>query len=183
MINYIMSLKNIIIGIAIIILTISVVVYGVNTFYNRPEYSNFCEASHTGEVINTQIRCDKVGGKWSSYDYPVSEREEIIKSTGSCDRDFICRESYDKAREKYSRNVFFVTIPLGILIIVLGAVVFGLEAVGAGLMGGGVGTMLFGIGGYWQYTQDWLKFILTLISLIVLIWFAYWFNKKYEKKK
>ena len=53
MIYLIMSLKNIILGIAIIILTISVAVYGINIFYDRPEYGDFCGEFKTAEIIDT----------------------------------------------------------------------------------------------------------------------------------
>jgi|TARA_Y100000034_G_scaffold130733_1_gene189914 hypothetical protein len=56
------SLKNIVLGIAIIILTISVAIYGINLFYDRPEYSDFCEEFKTAEVIDTQERCEAIGG-------------------------------------------------------------------------------------------------------------------------
>ena len=39
----IMILKNIVLGIAIIILTISVAVYGINLLYDKPEYADFCD--------------------------------------------------------------------------------------------------------------------------------------------
>ena len=77
-------------------------------------------------------------------------------------------------------------MPLGILVIVLGAVIFGLEAVGAGLMGGGVGIILYGVGGFWRFADDWLKFSISLLGLIILIWFSYRFNGKgfkWQKKK
>ena len=73
-----------------------------------------------------------------------------------------------------------VALPLGIIIIIIGAFVFGLEAVGAGLMGGGVGTILYGVGGYWRYSADLMKFLLSLVGLIVVIYVAYWFNHKYK---
>ena len=90
---------------------------------------------------------------------------------------------YDVANEKYSRNLFLIALPLGILIIVLGAMIFGLESVGAGLMGGGVGVILYGVGNYWRYSEDLLKFLLSLTGLVIVIYFSYWFNKKSQKKK
>ena len=55
---------------------------------------------------------------------------------------------------------------------------FSLESVGAGLMGGGIGTLIYGAGGYWEYAEDWIRFLSSVIGLVVLIWFAYWWNKK-----
>ncbi|MDP2628672.1 MAG: hypothetical protein Q8P15_02115 [Nanoarchaeota archaeon] len=177
-----MSLKNLVIGIAIIILTISVVVYGVSTFYEEPKYEDFCGDYRTQEIIETQERCEEIGGMWNSYgEIPKPVNGETIE--GYCDRDYTCRQEYETANEKYSRNLFLITLPIGIAIIALGAIVFGLEAVGAGLMGGGVGTILWGVTGFWRFADDWLKFILSLVGLIVLIWLAYYFNRKFSGKK
>lgn len=177
-----MSIKNVVIGIAIIILTISVVIYGIGTFYARPDYEDFCGDVKTQELIETQERCEQINGKWSVYERVASDVEEpILKDKGFCDRDYYCRQDFDDALEKYSRNLFLMTLPIGIILIILGAVVFGLETVGAGMMGGGVGVILYGVGNYWQYSADLLKFILSLVGLIVVIWFSYWFNKKHGK--
>jgi len=172
-----MNLKNIILGIAIIILTISVAVYGVNIFYDKPEYGDFCAEFKTAEVIDTQERCEEIGGKWNEDGIPrrIDGSQNVI---GFCDRDYTCRMELEDAQEKYSRNIFLFALPLGIAVIAIGAFVFGLEAVGAGLMGGGVGIILYGVGAFWRFADDWLKFILSLLGLIAVIWLSYWFNSK-----
>ena len=177
-----MNVKNLVLGIAIIIVSISVVIYGINAFYSRPEYSDYCGEFKTAEFINTSERCEEVGGQWNDYGVESPRKVDGDVSTGWCERDYVCREEYNNDSEIYRRNIFLIAIPLGILIIALGALVFSLDAVGAGLMGGGVGTIIYGVGGYWQYTQDWLKFIISLIGLVALIWLSYYFNKKFGKK-
>jgi len=76
-----------------------------------------------------------------------------------------------------------ITLPLGIAIIILGTLIFSLESVGAGLMGGGVGLILWGVTGFWEFAEDWLKFLLSLVGLIILIALAYYFNRKLIKKR
>jgi len=165
-------------GIVIIILTISVVIYGVNLIYQNPEYSDFCSEFKTAEIIETAERCEAIGGNWAPY---VSPRV-VNDVEGYCDRDFTCRQDFEDARESYSRNIFLIAIPLGIAIIALGALAFGLEFVRAGIMGGGVGIVLWGVGGFWRFADDWLKFILSLIGLVVVIWLAHYVNKRLEGK-
>ena len=174
-----MSLKNVVIGIAIIILTISVVITGINIFLDKPEYSDFCDEFKTVEVIDNSEQCEAIGGKWN----PSIAPRPVEGTEGYCDRDFTCRKEGEVAREKYSRTLFLITLPLGIAIIALGALVFGLEAVGAGLMGGGVGVILWGVGSFWRFADDWLKFLLSLVGLVILIWLAYYFNKRLSKKQ
>ncbi len=174
-----MGIKNVVIGIAIIILTISVAVYGINMVYDSPEYEDFCDEARYVEEITSPEQCGAIEGRWDFFEGP----RPIEGRDGYCDRDYICRSEYEDASEKYSKVVFMIAIPLGIIVIILGAVVFGLEAVGAGLMGGGVGIILYGVGGFWRFAQDWLKFSLSLLGLVVLIWFAHWFNNKKPRKK
>ena len=174
-----MSLKNIILGIAIIILTVSVAVYGVNILYDEPDYTDFCGEFKPAELIDNQERCEEIGGKWNGNGIPRTISAIDSRTvTGFCDRDYTCRMELEDAREKYSRNVFLFTLPFGIVVIAIGAFVFGLEAVGAGLMGGGIGIILYGVGAFWRFADDWLKFILSLVGLIVVIGLAYWFNSK-----
>ena len=174
-----MNLRDVLFGIGIMILTIFVTVYGMSVFYPSVEYDDFCGELRTREIIDSQQRCEEIGGKWSVYE-SVKPIEGGVD--GFCDRDFNCRQEYDDASEVYSRNIFMVTIPLGIAIIALGALAFGLEVVGAGLMGGGVGTILYGVGGFWRFAQDWLKFLISLVGLVALIWLSCYFNKKFGKR-
>lgn len=174
-----MNIKNFVLGVAIMVVTISVMVYGINTFYEEPQYNDFCEEYKTPQISETQFQCESAGGKWNSYDAPV--KPEGI--TGYCEADYTCRQEYEKSSEIYRRNVFIIALPLGIIIIAVGALVFHLDAVGAGLMAGGVGTIIYGIGGYWRYTENWLRFVLSLIGLVALIWLSYYANKKWGKKK
>ena len=49
-------------------------------------------------------------------------------------------------------------------------------------MGGGVGVILWGVGNFWEFADNLLKFILSLAGLIVVIYFAYYFNRRFDKK-
>lgn len=164
------NIKNIVIGIAVIILTFSVVVYGISTVYERPQYDDYCRDVFQ---INNEADCVNSGGVW----YEGTGSEEL-KPVGRCENKQECYDEYDSALEKYSRNLFLIALPLGIVLMVVGALVFGLEAVGAGLMGGGVGVILYGVGNYWRYSADLMKFLLSLVGLIAVIGLGYWLNKK-----
>lgn len=197
--NIKMNLKNILLGIAIIILTIFVTFYGINTIFPKPQYEDFCpSSSYYGKQIPFEDRalCPQV----CTPMYEIVRGECVYNECGSgcgpdnvnsfstqaqCQQgiyDIQCYERYDAASKERARKVFFVALPLGVLIIALGAFGFGLEAVGAGLMGGGIGTLIYGSGAYWPYTENWVRFLLSLIGLIILIWLAYYFNKKIGKK-
>jgi len=201
-----MTLKNVVIGLAIMILTISVVVQGVALFYDSPEYSDFCSDARfpkieggAGEGVVCPAVCVEL--------YEIQDGVCILNECGSgCGPDGIstfrelnqceialdgenCWDVYDSEREVYSRNIFLIALPLGIAIIAVGALVFGLEAVGAGLMAGGLGVVLWGVGSFWGFADDWLKFLLSLVGLVILIWLAFkmnnlnWKTGKIKKKR
>lgn len=172
-----MTIKNFVLGFAIFLLTLFVGIYGISTFYKEsPKYDDYCPYK-----LNTYENCIKEGGKWINN---TPSKGDFVDYNGYCDYDYSkCQEEYDDANRQHYKIVFLIALPLGILIIALGAIVFGLESVGAGLMLGGVGLIIYGAGGYWQYTDDVVKFILSLIGLIILITLTYYWNKKIFTKK
>lgn len=195
-----MSIKNYVLGIAILILTLAVAVNGINLFYgDSPEYGDYCVHQEfprplpaDNETICPQVcvemweiqgdecvfdECGSGCGPDGVETFETEKQCEIALSGESC------QEAYNDAREDYSKNLFFITLILGILIIVVGALVFGLEAVGAGLMAGGVGVILWGIGEFWRFADDWIKFLLSFVGLVALIYLTYYFNERLGKKK
>ncbi len=192
-----MQMKNFVLGIAIMILTISVVVQGVGIFYDSPDYDDFCASSIYPKPIDNQTVCPAVCVEL----YEIENGECVFNPCGSgCGADGAttfetleqceivlsgknCYNVYQESRENYSKNLFLITFPLGIIILAVGAIFFGLEVVGAGLMGGGVGVILWGVGSFWEYAGNLLKFVLSLVGLVAVIYVAYYFNKKFDKKK
>jgi hypothetical protein len=176
-----MKIKDVLFAIAILVLTIFVSYYGINMFYPSPNYDNYCGkySAPAQKIIETQTECENLSGNW------IPQHIECIKAPcpqGYCDFYSQCSKDFDSAQKERSRNVFFIALPLGILIVVLGAWFFGLEAVGSGLMGGGIGTLIYGSGAYWPYTENWVRFLLSLVGLIALIWFAYFLSRRKGKR-
>jgi len=168
-----MNLRGIIIGIAIFVLTLFVSTYGVNTFLNEPAYNDFCPNSILKVSEMNESICFDNGGRWN----PGFENQ------GYCDQNFRCNEAYKLEKERYDMNVFLMAVPLGILILLGGFFFFSLESVGVGIMSGGVGTLLRGIGSYWRYSEDWLRFLISLTGLVIVIWVSYKFNERLERKR
>lgn len=174
-----MNIKDIVLGIAIIVLTIFVTYYAINTFFPSVNYNDFCGQVNYNTQINDNATCTAQGGMWSYIQGPKIDNQ----STGYCDLTYYCNQQYENMAKSRAEKVFFIALPLGIIIIIAGAFFFGLEAVGAGLMGGGVGTLIYGSGAYWPYTQNWLRFLLSFAGLVLLILFAYFWNKRNSKKR
>jgi hypothetical protein len=179
------NVKNLVFGIAIFVLTICVGVYGISTILgNAPQYEKICPPKQ----IFTEEQCINEGGIWNNYsNIPESKIPPTATPVqGYCDTYSVCQPQYDELNRIHSRNIFFFALPIGIIIIILGALLFGLDAVGGGLMAGGVGLLLYGIGSVWQYANDLIKFILSLIGLFVVISVSYYANnrlKLFKKNK
>ncbi|NCN87173.1 hypothetical protein GW932_05035 [archaeon] len=175
------NLKAFIFGVAVFILTLFVTVYGVNSIYSKPIYEDFCPNSIMEVNVMNESVCFENGGKWTPYQtFKACEAGEVC---GSCDVDYSCREAYDLASERYSMNLFLISIPLGILILFFGFYFFKVDFVSVGLMAGGVGTLLRGIGTYWKYSEDWIRFLISLFGLLVILYFSYRFQGRIQDNK
>lgn len=173
------NIKNIIFSLAIFVLTMFVGIYGISTLYGEsPQYDDYCPAN-----LYNQSVCEVEGGVWVTNTQLVTDGRGEVKPVpvegGYCQYDYTpCQKDLESAEEKYYKKVFLTALPVGIIIILIGALVLGLESVSAGLMLGGVGMIVYGTGSYWRFTDDWLKFVLSLVGLVILILAAYWFNRK-----
>jgi hypothetical protein len=175
-----MNLKEIIFGVAVLVLTLFVTTYGVNMFFSEPLYEDVCSPSLWEVEVLNETTCFELGGKWMEGDIRGSGPQYL---EGYCDKDFSCRESYNLRLERYHMNIFLIAVPLGILLILFGAYFFSLDAVSVGIMAGGVGTILRGVGSYWRYSEDWMRFLISFAGLVVLIYFVYRFQKKIGSNK
>ena len=163
-----MNLKNWVIGIAILILTIFVSYYGINIFLPKYQYDDFCDRERVGPKIcpavcvpmynvennecvftecgsvcgpvviysfsdlgsceeslkiSEQKKCELQNGTW------VRQQIECIRAPcpqGYCDLYSKCSQEFNDANELRSKKVFFVALPLGILIIILGLSGYGI---------------------------------------------------------
>jgi hypothetical protein len=172
--------RNLVLGIAIFILTIFVGIYGINTFYGKaPQYNDYCPNLQPQNPVD----CAAANGTWSNYtNEPGVPAAKYAGPSGSCDIYTYCQKQLENAEKPYYKGIFMIAIPLGIIIIALGLLIFHLEAVGLGLMAGGVGIIIYGAGSYWRFADDMVKFVLSLLGLVMVILLAYYFNKRLNWK-
>ena len=179
------NLKSIVIGLAIMILTAFVAIYGIQAFYGeQPQWDDYCkDIVSPGYEINTSQECEAFeGAKWSAY--YESTRPAPVKSipNGYCDLYYDCNKKLQDDSKKYSKTVFIISVPVGVALIALGGIFFALESVGVGIMLGGVVTLIYGAQAYWPNAGSMGRFLISLVGLIFLIALAYWLNRKEQKK-
>ncbi|MFA6022906.1 MAG: hypothetical protein WC781_02340 [Candidatus Pacearchaeota archaeon] len=173
-----MKIKNLVIGLAIMILASFVAIYGIKTFYaEEPQYDTYCgNVTYPGYEINTSEQCMAFGGKWNSNEgiygkYPSTP-------SGYCDLTYNCQKQFEEAQKSYSKNLFIITVPVGVVLIAIGGALFALEAVGVGIMLGGIVTLIYGASSYWPSANNAFKFGISLAGLIIIIILAYWLNQR-----
>ena len=184
-----MQIKNVLIGIAIIILTFLVVLAGIQTFYPQPDYQEFCGSydrypmqviidKNESEVVCTMDAKECPDGTFVGRD-PLNNCEFL-----PCSNDFQnCWQEYDNARANYARNLFIIALVISIILLGVGATILKLEPVGSGIMGGGIITLIYGASSYWPRAENLFRFIIALAGLAIVIGFAYWINNQTNQGK
>ena len=189
-----MNIKEKILAFSIAIVFVLFVAYGTNVFIEEPKMDYVCK----GVEYNIEVEsCPEqnialrerapVPAKpgiecWCNQDCSGGE----CVRTGPCyqrnpEREE-CEERYGSAREKYNRNVFFVSIITGIIVLVMGGAILRLESVGSGLMGGGTLLIFYGTIRYWGDLNDIFRFLILGVALGILIWIGYRKLNPHSKK-
>ncbi len=173
-----MDIKNLLIGIAITILSFLVIFTGIQTFYPSPEYDDFCSQTKPPLVPKNQTLCAQDVKECPDGSYVSRDPNNDCEFFPCESEQEKCYEQYKNARTKHSKNIFIITIILSLILLTIGATFFKLNNVSSGIMGGGIITLLYGAFSYWPNAENLARFIISLIGLSILIGFTYWMNKK-----
>lgn len=152
-----MKIKEVLLGIIIGIVLLMFLVFASKLIYERPEYEDYCYPERHVQP----------------FDKLDNETENFYEE---------CNENYDLASEKYSKNMFGLSLVFGILIIVLSAILIDVNSISGGLMFGSLMFIIYGTGSYWRFMNDWGRFIILGIALGILIYVGFWMNKRGDKK-
>jgi hypothetical protein len=146
-----MGAKNFAIGLAITIIFPCVVHYGVVTFSPAGKYYTCPKEMY----VKTHLSA-------------VSPAEKTA-----------LEQEYDKGRETFNRHLFYVAVPLGILVIAAGLVV-PVPGMGSGFMFAGLLTLLYGFFLNWSELPSGVRFASLLFGLVLFIIIGW---VKYRKKE
>ena len=114
--------KHVLLAIAIAIVFVFFVGVGISSFYNAPEYEDYCEEEERQVDTVTKQKCENVGGKWNPREAAIPEKiednqllctkvsekddavtlncqtQEQLYNQGYCEWDFYCREEFEEER-------------------------------------------------------------------------------------
>ena len=175
------TIQSIALASAIIIVFNLFINFGVRAFYTAPKNEDFCPPEKVSRAYENEAACNEAGGFWyeagSQYGphgpYPprvAPPEKAVAEPEGWCDAYFTCNKDFQDARGLYNRNVFIVLIAAGLIALAAGMLVHEAAAVSSGLIFGGVLSFIVGTIRYWSDMQEYLRFIVLGVALVVLIW-------------
>jgi len=189
-----MNMKNLVLGIGIIIVFGLVLHYGIEAFYQTPQYDKYCNASRyysypvpeklPAQAVNctyskalreAENKCFAEQGQ-PVYDYDDNGCTSAVKE---CD---YCNKYFNEAQDEHAKTAFIISIIAGLIVIILGYAILSTEPVGSALMGSGIWAFFYGAVINWRNLSNIWRFLLLLVALILLIWIAIRLNKPKKSK-
>ncbi|PIR44910.1 MAG: hypothetical protein COV10_02190 [Candidatus Vogelbacteria bacterium CG10_big_fil_rev_8_21_14_0_10_51_16] len=153
---------------------------GTQLFIAEPRYEDFCKQEQVEREYTTQESCLAVGGQWfargeeatpsNGSTRPVAPKPFPEESRSYCNAHFTCAQEYDVVRQEYNRNIFIVLVTGGLIALLLGVYATLGTAVSLGFTWGGVLSFIIASMRYWSDMNEYLRFVLLIIVLIVLVW-------------
>ncbi len=186
-----MNVKNLVLGVGIFIVYLLMLNYGIEAFYPSPVYNDICKGQsypypmkYTGEMPTPGQNCsfsqtvqDAVNQCNEQGGYPVYTYDSLGCTTGvkECN---MCNKEYEDAQKTHSKIVFVIALIVGIITLFVGFGILSVEPVGSALMASGVGAIFYGSARNWANLSDIWRFLLLVLSLVLLIWIALRINKE-----
>lgn len=172
-----MNIKNLVLGIGIVVVFALALWQGVEAFYPSPQYNDFCGnveprvsagsiAKENIDFYENQTICLENDGEWRN---------------GYCDYYSKCSDEWNDARDDYSKVVFFVALIVGVLALIVGYSILSIEPVGSALMASGIWSFFWGTVINWRNFSDIWRFLLLALALVLLIWIAVRLNTSNKK--
>jgi uncharacterized membrane protein YphA (DoxX/SURF4 family) len=147
-----MLARQIAIGFGIAMIFPLLVYYGVSTFYSPPKFNAIVTATVFRQANPTPEQ---------QKEYEDRQRERQKQ-----------QDAYTTAARDFARVLVMVSTPLGVAAILIGAYLK-FYAIGTGLIFGGIFAVAWGYWTYWNYLDDWMRFVSLLLGFVILVFVGY----------
>jgi polyferredoxin len=148
-----MLARQIAVGFGIALIFPMLIYYGVAAFYPRPDFQTMVT------IVTRIVPSNATAEQRQEAEDLRRKREEQQKA-------------YNAAAKDFARVMVLITTPLGVAAILIGAYI-SLHAIGTGLIFGGIFSVAWGYYGYWNYLDDWLRFVSLLAGFGILLFVGY----------
>lgn len=169
-----MNIKNLILGIGIVVIFGLALWQGIETFYPSPQSDSYCNETMIPipvdkgmDMSNNATYCAEHDGLWRD---------------GFCDLYYNCRMEYEEALKPHSQVVFIISLIVAVIAIIIGYFLIKIEPVGSSLIGCGIWAIFWGSVINWRNFANYARFILLSLALVFVIWLALRLNRKKKKR-
>jgi len=151
--------------------------YGIFTFYEGPDYLDYCEERFPKPIVIERSQCTQLAVT-EEFEDECRENEGMVQynyDDYGCETEAYCEtcgKAFREARDPYERNVFVMLIVIGLIAIIAG-VILKVEAVSSGFLLGGILCVIIGTMRYWGHFQNYARFVILGLVLAFLVWLGY----------
>jgi hypothetical protein len=171
-----MELKKVMLSIGVGILAALFIGFLIDAIYPAPKYEDYCNNQYySSPMVKDQATCNytydipfenNCSNSKGMVQYGYDSKGCVINET--CD---FCSRDYTLANENYSRNLFYITAPLGLILIILGLYLpIAIDAIASGILLGGILTMLQITMRIFGDLGKWPRVFLLGLELALVIW-------------
>jgi len=157
----------------------------VDAVYQEPKYNDFCNDTQYMYPVKPAMPAGNSGSPAVNCTYQMDVNQSKCYSDGGQPRfnytangcetfnfcDF-CNKDYSNSQQMYNRNIFFILMPIGLLIVILG-IYLTIDYIGAGLMFAGLITMFYATIRYFSDMSKVLRAVVVLVELLIILWIGY----------
>ncbi len=174
-----MDVKKIAMILAITVLLPLFVGLFTDAVYKEPTYEDYCNNSFNNypdkAIPITPVNCTQNYGAQMDKCYRDGGSPEFNYTDTGCQEYSSCNycgKYLNDDQQKYNRNIFFILLPIGLIIVVLGLYLL-VDYLGAGLMFAGLIIMFYATMRYFSDMSKILRALVILIELLVIMWIGY----------
>lgn len=172
-----MQLKKVMLSLGVGILAALFIGFLIEAIYPSPQYNTFCKGQFEAPIpqVTKQSPCN--------YAYDQAFRTKCGNEEGMIQQEYdssgcvtketcnYCNRDYQKNLEKYNRNLFYITAPIGLLMIILGLYLpISIDAIAGGVLLGGILTMIQITTRIFGNLGKWTRVVLLGLELVLVIW-------------
>jgi hypothetical protein len=182
------NVKNIVLGIGIVVVYALVLWQGIEAFYPSPQYDQYCTSlnypvsfpykeGYQADCTVSKELADEQNQCYSEQGNPIPEYDSNGCVIGVKECDF-CNKNFNDAQLAHSKRVFYISVVIAIFTIIIGFSILSIEPVGSALIGSSIWALFYGSVVNWRNFSSIWRFLVLFIALALLIYFAIRFNKR-----
>ncbi|MBU0665775.1 MAG: hypothetical protein ABIC91_05485 [Nanoarchaeota archaeon] len=187
-----MKLKKVMLSLGVGILAALFIGFFIDAIYPSIEYNDYCKDQF--EMLQPFAKNQEL----CNYTYNQTFRTNCVNKEGMIKQEYnsngcvtnelcdFCGKEFRDDNEKYNRNLFYITAPIGLLLILLGLYLpLSIDAIASGFLLSGTLTMIQITMRVFGDLSKWPRVIILGLELILVVWIGLKKVKEdnYKKRK